>query len=245
MASPRAPAHRPSDVRAAASRRHLIGAGAVPSSDVLVHAGNRAVQRLAIKAHNGIGASAVVTKALNKVLGAAEAKGGGAATGATLTRLTGILQQASAAGTGWTHSAQATYGISGRGTGATATTYIQGPTKFRDAVLTVEPNAVYIGRRNPRVHDEVVHLRRDPAIEGVLSTQDNCIFCYGMLESKGCEHGPLRASRFPEGWNHHKHDFELQRTNPDLGATNVHNPVVAIDSTLASSFAYYRVAGSA
>ena len=94
-----------------------------------------------------------------------------------------------------------------------------------------------LGQRESCVHGEIGLITAFPGFQAVLATQDCCLFCYGLLESRGYAHQKLRAAVWPQtGWTHDYMGFTLKRVNL---AINPKGNLVAI--TWGSQTVYYRV----
>lgn len=110
-------------------------------------------------------------------------------------------------------SSEATYAIA---SDAYANVYASGPQKFVEAVQDIS-SASDVGRRGGFVHGESHIFIKKPGITSVAATQDNCLFCYGFLETRKIGHQRLRASPFPKGWIHPSAKFKLKLVNPAHG----------------------------
>lgn len=73
-----------------------------------------------------------------------------------------------------------------------------------------------LGTREARVHAEVEIIKAVPGVESIYTTQNACIFCYGLMVKKGLCHQAIRKNPFPQKWTHPTMNFALSRINPQV-----------------------------
>lgn len=125
-----------------------------------------------------------------------------------------------AAPTAWTRRRQGVgekgpHKVEGLGTGKG----VRGrPRLFGEATFGQHDEAFHVRELSERLEPEGEHVGAHSA---VVPTQDNCIFCYGFLETKKVQHGKLRE-HWPQDWE-----------NPDF--------YFKLDGNMAQTFAYPKV----
>lgn len=112
-------------------------------------------------------------------------------------------------------SSEATYAVAS--IDSTSVVYVSGPKRFVKAVSSYTSNSEDVGTRSEFVHGESYIFIKQPTIKSVAATQDNCLFCYGFLETQNISHQRLRDSPFPKGWIHPSLKFKLTLTSPQYG----------------------------
>jgi hypothetical protein len=75
----------------------------------------------------------------------------------------------------------------------------------------------FLGDRQSCVHAEVALMIDVPGVHSILTTQNACIFCYGLMASRGYTHQEIRKNPFPQKWTHDYKGFKLIKINPDKG----------------------------
>jgi hypothetical protein len=166
-----------------------------------------AVQRVTVEQYNSVKPPTDLVAELDSILTAAEKQKGEERRGEMLGRLEDLAKSASGPS-----SSRSTYGLSGASYfPGVESVFVEGPPKFMSAMSAVAPEAVSIGARETGVHDEMAHISAHPGVQAVHSTQRNCIFCYGVLERRGYQHGPLRASPWPDMWTHDYLKYTIHR----------------------------------
>ena len=123
-----------------------------------------------------------------------------------------------------------TYGLSGADFfGGSQVLIAQGGEQWTQAVEGQVPNAQFLdlSQRSTGVHDEVQHVTAYPGVQALMSTQNHCLFCYGLLAMRGYDHGPLRDQPWPSKWKHDYLQFTLDITNANMDAITT-NPIIKI-----------------
>lgn len=70
-------------------------------------------------------------------------------------------------------------------------------------------SATHLGVRDSCVHGEIEIITQYPGIQAVHTTQDCCLFCYGVLASRGYQHQGLRKNPWPQAWTHDYLGFKI------------------------------------
>lgn len=87
--------------------------------------------------------------------------------------------------------------------------------KTPESGVSVHPE--FLGNRESCVHAEVALMMEVPGVHSILTTQDACIFCYGLMASRDYTHQQIRSNPFPQKWTHDYMGFKLSRVNPSNG----------------------------
>lgn len=200
-------------------------------------ASNSRIQRATVTIKRGPIDPGITTELL-AIVTAAETKGGVERSGPMLTQLTSLFSNEQVQKQ--FPSSRGTFGVSG-------SSYIEGAQLFgvqgsQEFVKAIESNVATqpgqekttssimdLGNRPTGKHDEMHQISALPGTQAILSTQDNCIFCYGVLEMRGYEHGPLRQKLWPSDWKHDYMGFKLKLTNKQMNAIEQH-PIVSISA---------------
>jgi hypothetical protein len=69
--------------------------------------------------------------------------------------------------------------------------------------------AIHLGSRPACTHGEVAIIQDYPGVQGIVTTQKACMFCYGLLCSRGYQHQGLRDNPWPQKWTHDYMKFKL------------------------------------
>jgi hypothetical protein len=166
---------------------------------------------------------------LQSILEAAESGGGAERGGPMLTSLKTAMQDPTVT-PNHPPDPRGTYGMSGASYfPGVETVGVQGSGGFIGSVQGLKPGARALGARAVGLHDEMHHITELPGVQAVLSTQNNCLFCYGVLHARNYQHGPIRDKPWPQAWRYG--DFKLEETSARLDAITT-DPIVKIETSL-------------
>lgn len=195
------------------------------------------IQRAAVTTKRGKVDQRILEEVL-AIVNAAEAQGGKDRSGPMLQSLQDVLAKEKVKELD--PGSRQTYGISGASFfPGTQTLAVQGAEPWREAVKEAsDTSPLDLGQRGVGLHDEMHHITEYPGVQAVLSTQNNCLFCYGLLEIREYQHGPLRDTPWPKMWKHDYLKFTLTQTNKQMDAIST-NPVIEISTKWGT--AYYLV----
>ncbi len=102
------------------------------------------------------------------------------------------------------------------------------------------PNSLSVeklGSRDSCTHGEMAVISEYPGVQALRTTQDCCLFCYGLLHKRRYFHQPLRPNVFPQAWRHDYLGFKL--TNVSVTSFARTGDILAI--TFGGKTRYYRV----
>jgi hypothetical protein len=192
--------------------------------------GRGVIQRSTVTtALRGPVADKVLTE-LTNILNAAEARGGGSRDAkGQLKVLQDLLSKPDVAKLN--PGSRETFGLSGASFIEGSQVLIaQGSPIWTQSVQKESPGSQFLdlAQRSTGVHDEVQHITEYPGVQALLSTQKHCLFCYGLLEFRGYDHGPLRDQPWPSKWKHDYLGFSLSITNENMDAITL-NPIIKIE----------------
>jgi hypothetical protein len=147
---------------------------------------------------------------------------------AEFNRLTELLADANVKATLPTDNRN-TFGLGGANYVGTSLTTVQGDANFIEAISSVANGAETLGARVSKTHDEVHQIINRPGLQALLSTQGHCLFCYGLIHSRGYVHGAMRDNPWPQNWRHDYKGFVLNKSSAALDTIS-NNPILRIDT---------------
>lgn len=81
----------------------------------------------------------------------------------------------------------------------------------RDAEAKASVTKDHLGTRDAGVHGEVAIIIEKPGVQAIRTTQDCCLFCYGLVAARGYNHQGLREDVWPQVWQHDYLEFKLTK----------------------------------
>ncbi|HEX4956351.1 MAG TPA: DUF4157 domain-containing protein [Thermoanaerobaculia bacterium] len=179
------------------------------------------------------------------IVDAAASAGGGATfpTHESATRLEGFMKGEGAPKV----SSQDTFAIGGSSYFPGVFTLVTvGSNPFQSAMeqqarkAYTEPDTLSVeklGGRDSCTHGEMAVISEYPGVQALRTTQDCCLFCYGLLHKRRYYHQPLRHNVWPQAWRHDYLGFKL--TNVSVTSFARTGDILAI--TWQGKTRYYRV----